>query len=521
MERRDVRWRTDDAAFDAVETAYAVLKREGRVPAAPLVALYKDEEVEVAFKKALALRIKEFYDREGVGAPMIRLNTALHWIKWFSILAALPLWVFSGMKWLARPAGSPRPIQAALRIYTTDWGFRGEGTRTIDWLLDGKKLHPDNTLFVIEKSVSEKYQAELAARFYNVEDVSGPPAMLFRGMGAWIRLLVAATRAPGVFVEVAARGWLEYLRWTAFLARWRPHHYVAYNHFHYDHAFRNSLLRQAGCESWYYVHSVHDRCAFLYASPDGPLRSQVDWMYLSYDHEVHWGRRDEELHRRMRGQSRVYHTWGPLWSAHVRPVCFVTNEIEQRRSEMKLDSIVAVFDTSFGLASPYGKPGAREFYDDLVAMLDGPNWARRLLLFKSKNYEDEFQDSPETAASLDRLLKHPRCLSIGADVAPGAAIAEADLTISIAYTSTTVEALGARRRAFYFDPGGKFTHSYYEQFPNLVAHDREALARLCEHWLGMPEADFQKYLDHYVAPEFGGCLDSGAVARFREALSIG
>ena len=225
----------------------------------------------------------------------------------------------------------------------------------------------------------------------------------------------------------------------------------------------------------------------------------------------------------MRGSTRTYHVWGPLWSAHVRSVPGVTAPIGQRRSAQKTEAVVAVFDTSFGSASPYGEAGAREFYDDLVTMLDGPGWARRLLLFKSKNDPDEFraQASPEAAASLDRLLAHPRCLSLSAEVDPGAAIAEADLTLSIAYTSTTPEALGARRRAFYFDQGGKFRESYYERFPNLVAHDREALVRLCEHWLGMPEADFQKYLDHYVAPEFGGYLDSGAAARFREALTIG
>lgn len=95
-----------------------------------------------------------------------------------------------------------------------------------------------------------------------------------------------------------------------------------------------------------------------------------------------------------------------------------------------------------------------------------------------------------------------------------------DLTISIAYTGTTVEALGARRRELYSDPGRRFPNSYYDRFTNLVAQDRETLARLCQHWLEMPKADSQKYLDHDIAPEFGGCLDLGVVARFRSALAV-
>jgi len=303
------------------------------------------------------------------------------------------------------------------------------------------------------------------------------------------------------------------------LEQWRPRHYVTYNHFHFDHMFRNSRLRSVGCASWYYVHSIHDRCAFYDGSPERALRYQEAWAYLGYDHEVHWGRRDKELYRQMHGSTRAYHVWGPLWSTHVCSVPSVTEQVKQRRLDVKIDSVVAVFDTSFGSTSPYGADGAREFYDTLAAMLDCPNWVCRLLLFKSKSDEGEFQDSPEGATSLKRLLSHPRCLAIKADVAPGAVIAEADVTVSIAYTSTTVEALGAGRRALYFDPGGKFRESYYEQFPNLVAHDREALAQLCEHWLQMPEADFQKYLDHYIAPELGGYLDGGAAMRFREALA--
>ena len=54
-------WRADDKAFDVVESVYALLKREGRVPATPLVDLYQDKEVDLAFKKVIAVRLREFY----------------------------------------------------------------------------------------------------------------------------------------------------------------------------------------------------------------------------------------------------------------------------------------------------------------------------------------------------------------------------------------------------------------------------------------------------------------------------
>lgn len=516
-------WCADDVAFDTIETVYAALKREGRVPVAPLAALYQDEEVEFAFKKALLFRIKEMHLQRGEEALVIKQGALLNRLKWFSILAALPLWVFLAMRWPIRPAGSPKSIQVALRVYTTDFGLRGDGTRKIDWLLGGGQLHKDNTLFVVEKPISEKYKTELAACRYAIEDVSGAPARLFQGLVAWTQLLIASFRAPDFFIEVATRGWLDYLRWTTFLEQWRPRHYVAYNHHHYDHIWRNILLRKAGCASWYYVHSVHDRSAFYHAASDNPLGRGAGpwWAYLSYDHEVHWGVRDAHLHRNMCGQSRVYHTWGPLWSSNVRRESGITALIERRKHTVgKVDAVIAVFDTSFE-PEIFNNTRAREFFEALVVMLERPEWTKRLMLFKPKHDPKTLraQLSAETARSLTRFITHPQCLTLPAKIDPGVAIAEADLTLSVAFTSPTVEALGARSRALFFDPTGEFMHSYYDQFPNLVAHDRESLEQLCEHWLGLTDTDFQTYLDSYMAPEFGGYLDGGAVARFRSALA--
>ena len=564
-------WRADDAASDAVEVVYAAMKQRGKVPVAPLVELYGDETIEAAFKKQLIVRLAEFFRTvtalkflSGDGRPVefypsaaweevcqwvtlagvlwelpngvtitrswrFRLGSSIDWV-WGLMLVGQPLWVFLWALWGSiRGTGSetsPHYVQVALLVYATDWGFRGEGTREIDWLLNGKDLHRDNTLFVIEKPVPKEYRAEFTRRGYRFMDVSRHEAfrcvswafllreLVFRGVRAWAKLVFA--RSSGMFNAVVARGWLDYFRWTAFLERWKPQHYVVYNHFHFEHLFRSVRLRAAGCKSWYYVHSLHDSNVCFYLA--NPIRSQADWAYVSYDNEVHWGRRDANYMKRMSGLSGAYKVWGPLWSAHVSSVPGVAFFIKQRQNANQRKAIVAAFDAPSPL---YWEIGAQEFLDALTAMLDRPEWSSRMLVYKPK-YDlaglRKFASS-EAVTAFERLRDHPHCMLLDAGVAPGAVIAEADLTVSIAYTTTTVEALGARRRAFFFDPGGKLPNSYYDQFPNLVAHDRDALARLCEHWLGMLETDFQKYLDKYIAPEFAGHLDSGAVARFRAALA--
>lgn len=568
-------WRGDDEAFAVTEPVFEYLKKEGRIPLKPLEDLYLNGDVKIAFKKHLLDRLTEFYQTVhllnllqaegvrsiefypslaweevadwlgkagipwhcpegvraicGVWSTFIKLESGLDRPFWLSILLSLPIVVLSGIRRVTLSSTIPEEIRLGIRVYGTDWGFRGEECRNIDWLLDGRQLHRGNTLFIIEKSISKKYLAEFLKRQYLTHDVSKLKAfrtvsrsflfheLLGRGIRTWVRLVLSALFTPSIFLKVAVYGWLEYLRWTAFLERWRPHHWVAYNHIHFDHVFRNIRLSSVGCVTWYYVHSINDTRRFSNPSAGGK-KVETEWAYLAYDNEVHWGELDAGLNRAMQGCSRNYLIWGPLWSAHIRPVSRVTASVKARLATDKVSAMVAVFDTSFGSGAPYGESGAKEFFEALAVMLEQPNWASRRLLFKPKNDLGEFH--AQAAASLNRLLAHPHCLLLGADIAPGAVIAEADLTISIAFTSTTVEALGARRRAFYFDPGGRFPDSYYDRFPNLVAHDREALARLCEYWLGMSEADLEKYLNHYLAPEFGGYLDASAVPRFRSALSV-
>lgn len=562
-------WQADDVAWETNERVYAALKRRGHVPAAPLIELCRDESAEAAFKKSLILRLADYYQtvaalkllaHEGLpvefhpspawaeacrwlgigGAPgpalegiVIRDPRSLRpwsrksWMWWAACLAVLPLWVLLSVRRIAK-AGSPEPALCAIRVYTTDYGVRGEDTLQVDWLLDGRSLHRGNTLFVIEKPVPAEYRAELARRGYRVADVSGRNAfrsvtghflvheLLSRCLAGWFKLVLASWRTPAAFIEVAARSWLEDVRWAAFLERWRPQHYVVYNHFHFEHLCRNARLRSAGCSSWYYVNSNQDR------GVRGPIISIASqFAYLSYDHQVHWGKRDAEAYRRI-GNSGRYHVFGPLWSGHVRPLASLSGLVNEKRAAGLVGPVLAVFDTSFGPAHLMGDEDVREFFESLMALLDQPAWSRSLLLYKPKNEMEVLRKmlAPEALQSLARFTQHPRCVTLKESLRPEVVIAEADLTVSIAFTAPSIVAQGAHRRALYFDPLGRFPESYYTRFPNMVAQSRADLIRLSEHWLSMPEVEFKKYLDEYMAPEFGGHMDALAVTRFRSALAV-
>jgi len=119
------------------------------------------------------------------------------------------------------------------------------------------------------------------------------------------------------------------------------------------------------------------------------------------------------------------------------------------------------------------------------------------------------------------LMDHPRCIFMG-DLNPDPAdtIAASDLSISACFTSTTVEALGAKKRAIYYDASGRFSGTYYDNFPHLVAHSYDELRELVHHWLyETSDQEFTFYLQTYVLGELDAFLDGGAITRLRKLLS--
>ena len=100
-------------------------------------------------------------------------------------------------------------------------------------------------------------------------------------------------------------------------------------------------------------------------------------------------------------------------------------------------------------------------------------------------------------------------------------IAQSDFRISAAYTSTTAEALGARKRAIYYDVAGYDIGDkyYFNRFPNLVAHSYEELKQLVHYWMHeVTDEEFDDFLNTYVKGEIDPYLDGKALSRLRKLL---
>jgi hypothetical protein len=95
------------------------------------------------------------------------------------------------------------------------------------------------------------------------------------------------------------------------------------------------------------------------------------------------------------------------------------------------------------------------------------------------------------------------------------------MIISVGYTSTNAEALGAGVKAIYYDvPGRDIGYQYYfNRYPRFVAHNYDELKQLIHYWLyECSEQDFNLFLNTYVKGEIDPYLDGKAIDRIQTLL---
>ncbi|MCP4608387.1 MAG: hypothetical protein GY845_06720 [Planctomycetes bacterium] len=121
---------------------------------------------------------------------------------------------------------------------------------------------------------------------------------------------------------------------------------------------------------------------------------------------------------------------------------------------------------------------------------------------------------------LAELKANPRCHFTGYKGDPSEIMAASDLIVTYAFSSSTLEALSARRKAIYFDPSNRRRGCRYDRIPNLVAHDYDELKYLVHKLLyETAEEEYSEFLNTHVKGVIDPYLDGKAVTRFRKLLS--
>ena len=455
--------------------------------------------------------------------------------KWILIYFAFPFWVFFSVGIPSFRKTVKLKYNIGIRAGSNDWSLSNK-YRCFDFLFDNKNISSENTIFCSEEKISSEYKKNILGKKYRLVEVRKilknanldyiNTIFIKKFFPVYIKCLVHSIFENVSILILTAKLFRTYLIWSAFEMKYELKNYITYSEYIQEDILRNILLEKNGVRTWIYEHSIS--AIDSYESPGNNFLLMLE-TFCYYDTCIVWGKRMESFIKRHPHKIKNFERLGCFWSEHVRIILEGKYETDVLRAAKKKflqneriipEKIIGVFDTTAGGDSIIAEADMIDFINAMFELLDeNPTFG---IIFKNKFPLRLLSiTNPSLLESYEKIRDHPRCyLADELNSDPSETIASSDLVISISFTSPTVEALGARKKAIYYAPNNKFRGSYYDRIPRIVAHDCEDLKRMTNYWLNeMTETEFCYIIDKYIVGELDQYADGKAITRFRAELT--
>lgn len=456
-------------------------------------------------------------------------------VKYCFIVCCFPFWILLKIRIPSRKSDEPKKFSVGIRISNSDWPL-GNKYRRFDFLVDGVSMTRTNTLFCIEEPIADSAQRKIDEKGYSSVEIRNilrnadltycKNIIVTSFLPTYLTCLKKSFSDPLFITQYCTEILFRYLVWTRFKDKFQIHHYVSYNEHLPSDIIRNIVLENQKVSTWLYAHSIGTN-DFM-APPGHPEIMEKIYAYFHYEHYIVWGEKMEQYYRKHPNTIKNFHKLGCLWSEHVRIITeeraanTTLNTLHKKfaeNNERSPKKIIGVFDVSTGADAPLTETDIIEFINGILRVADEhPEYG---IIFKKKwSYKKLSTYAPNLVKYYQKIEAHPRCyLTDEMDSDPSETIAAADLVISAPFTSPTIESLGARKKALYFDSTGRFPATYYDHFPRFVAHDSDELKRVIDYWLNeITDEEFNAFLTTYILNELDEYLDGLAITRFRSLL---
>jgi hypothetical protein len=402
-----------------------------------------------------------------------------------------------------------------------------EWSRGMDFLIDGKTVRRERTLFVPLAEIGPEDEDRFAREGLVLADFPGRPAPseLARTAPGTLDLALLWPLTPSWLVDAAGRVLKERLLWTGFLGRRTFKNWVSYCDFLPAHVPRNILLREAGVRTVYLTDSINS--GNIWETPENAGKCRYEhWTFLLFDLFVSW----------CEDYTRYQRTHAQRIGAYADVGCLWADEAVAMRDGLRPQPLAGLLEAARGLRvvsafdSTYHDHGAAK-YKDGIAFLEGllrllDDEPGLFLLFKEKiprGMLGKFSFDPaelRRMRELHALLEgHPRCRIAGG---AAACVAASEIAIAFPFSSAAAFALTAERKALFFDPLGAFGRSYFDGFPGLVARGYpEMLSRVRALLQDASGERHRSWLRERVQPGLVPYFDGDALGRLRELLARG
>ena len=467
------------------------------------------------YKLFLDSRIKVFPIKSLYTSTKLALaNVVYMFYPWYSLLRKITL--FRHNKKKDFKIGAAIDQQAAIFLRK----FYGESI-----IMDDVEIKKDDLIFIDESSSKnfEEYKKR-GFNYTSLRNMREKPTfsfirkLVFNFLPIWFKSFFCLFEER-LLVRTASKIMSDYILWNVTMDAYKINNYL--RRMVPDSISKIATLRSKGVKTWVYYPDATAIDDIIWHE-DEPI--DPDFNFMDYDYAVVYGRRAERFFKAHPNSIKNYILNGILYSQLIIDIkegklkSNVDNYLSKK--EFGENRVIGVFDTTYSNRSPLSTKEGIEFANHILRLLT--DFKGISVIFKVKLPWDEL--SPDLQTVYMKLREHERCLLFptpeGDRGSSSEVIAKSDFVISAAYTSPTIEALGAGIRGMFYDVGAKKVGDgyYFNKFPNLVAHDYAELKKLMKYWLGMTEKKFKEYLEKYIKDEFDPYLDGKALSRFRTML---
>jgi len=189
-------------------------------------------------------------------------------------------------------SAAPMSDMIGIRAYQSDTRYFHKG-REIDWIVDHIGIRPEDIIILADENLDEYYKREIQYHGEALVEIRKIPFL------HPLRFLSHLTgfQKPDIMRAI----------WQTIADLYPLRHYIVYNDFTNLSSVRNQVLRERGCQTWFYIHACNTAEVF------GSNAKLVPFELLDYDHLIAWNSAVADHYVKHGGKFRQIHIVGCLW----------------------------------------------------------------------------------------------------------------------------------------------------------------------------------------------------------------
>ena len=389
-------------------------------------------------------------------------------------------------------------LQIALRAYNSGIKLNNNDIR-LDWIVNNKRFKKKSVLFLDDK-ISDNFKQQINNNNYpsietqtkkpyyllnNKHLIKFYPRLFFYIILNFLNFLLLDSYNKKVIIN----GLKNYILWTNISTLFNLKIYISYHDNSVSSIYRNIILKKNNCKTISYKHShselVHDEKNYF----------SIDFINSYFDKEYHWSKIGILTAKRVLSKSDKLHI--------ILPFCKLLNEKKKKISKKKNFFYVSFFSSQIGTSYAFNNPKEHLLFLKFMLFIIKKN-KNVFILFKPK-YKIDFlkKNYPEHFIIIKNLIKSNR-FSIKKKIKASDMINQSSLSVSMSFSSPTIEALSLMKPSFFVNFQNNFKMNSFRKMQFFYSKNLEESIKNFNFWKNhIIKKKNKKLLNNYFKKIFG------------------